>query len=111
MIVNDYPFIKSSVESLGSRIVRDLPLMIFQSRESPPQHMEVAIPFRDPTGNPFNSRISSSGTLAPADVMLRSEIAQAIWFMLDQQVLPSPRKGRAFQDALLAMTGKTFFEL
>lgn len=89
----------SSTAGLGNSVTRHLPVLIFQSRETPPSAMEVAVPYADASGNPYNVRLISSEPLAPENRTLLGEFAQAIWFS----------KGRAFEDALLAWTGKTLF--
>lgn len=111
VVVERYPFIRNSVTNLGSSVVREFPLFIFQSRESPPKNMEVAVPYRDASGNPFNSRVVSSAPITPDQVLLRCEVAQAVWFLIEQKALPSPGVGRALQDALLGWTGRELFEL
>jgi hypothetical protein len=105
-IEEEYPFIRESTSKLGGSVSPHLPIMIFQSRETPPREMEVAVPLRDATGNPYNSRIVPSGPVAHEHLMLLTEFAQALWFAIDEQMLPSPRSGRAFEEALIAWTGK-----
>jgi hypothetical protein len=106
-----YPFIRPQTSTLGDRISRHLPVLIFQSRESPPTEMEVVVPYRDPTGNPYNSRIAATTQLDSARVSQLSEFAQAIWFALDQQMLPSHSNIKALEEALRAWTGKELVEL
>jgi hypothetical protein len=110
VVADRYPFVRSGLGSLGTRVVEDLPVLIFQSRESPPQAMDVAIPYRDDGGNPFNSRLLCSTPHAPEDVHIKSDFAQAVWFLIQQQVLPSPRT-EAFGRTLAGMTGRRLFEL
>lgn len=106
-----YHFIRPQTSTLGDRISRHLPILIFQSRESPPKEMEVAVPYRDPTGNPYNSRILATTQLDGARVSQLSEFAQAIWFAIDQQMLPSASNIKALGEALRAWTGKELLQL
>jgi hypothetical protein len=106
-----YPFIRPQTSTLSGRISRHLPIVIFQSRESPPKEMEVAVPYQDPTGNPYNSRIIATTQLDGARVSQLSEFAQALWFAIDQQMLPSASNIKALEEALGAWTGKELLRL
>jgi hypothetical protein len=101
-----YPFIRASTAPLGKTVSRPLPILIFQSRETPPAAMEVAVPYADATGNPYNARLVASGPISAEHVALLSEFAQAVWFAIDQQMLPAPGGDRRLADALVAWTGK-----
>jgi hypothetical protein len=106
-----YRFVRASISAVRNTITPELPILIFQSRESPPEEMEIAVPYRDTTGNPYNTRIVSSGPLPHEQAVLLGEFAQAIWFALDQGILPPPRNGRALEEALLRWTDKTLLHL
>ncbi|RKH52357.1 hypothetical protein D7Y23_07265 [Corallococcus sp. AB050B] len=106
-----YPFIRQQTSKLGDRISHHLPVLIFQSRESPPKEMEVAVPYRSPTGNPYNTRILATIQLDDARVTQLSEFAQAIWFAIDQQMLPSASNSKSLGEALLTWTGKDLLQL
>jgi hypothetical protein len=108
-VLSRYPFARSSVETLQGPVSDHLPVLIFQSRETPPSEMELAVPYRERSGNPFGTRIASTSPLPRDQVQLLSEFAQAIWFLLEQGVLPAPQEGLAMEERLRSWTGPALF--
>lgn len=109
-----FPFMHPTIDDIVGRIVGQLPIFIFQSRELPPSptsHIELAVPYRDHTGNEFNCRLVTTQELPPSQVKLLGDFAQALWFCIAQQMLPPPMAGTAFEDTLTAWTGEEFFRL
>ncbi|MCP3163196.1 hypothetical protein [Myxococcus qinghaiensis] len=106
-----FPFVRTSTSKLRDVLSHHLPVLIFQSRESPPQKMEIVLAYRDSAGNPYRTRVAATSEVPNAHVLLLSEFAQAVWFSLDQQMLPPPGEGRAFEEALIGLTGKALLEL
>jgi len=102
-----HPFIRASASTF--RIVHQLPVLIFMSREETPKEVEVAVPFEDPAGA-FGARLLSITPLKEEIKGMLNEFAQAIWFALAQQMLPSPHHGDALEKALVSWTGKELLE-
>jgi len=105
------PFLRSHVTELAAVISRHLPILIFQSRESPPTDTDVAIPYRDAAGNPYKCRLACSGPLTDERSQLLGSFAQAIWFALDQKMLPPGGPDGRLDKALLAWTGPALLRL
>jgi hypothetical protein len=108
-VERDFPFVRESVSSIRHQISPNLPVLFFQSRESAPKDMIVAIPFWKDTGNPFNCRLASARNLSLEERGLYNNFAQAFWFAIDQKMLPNPRDAARFQAAILAWTGRELF--
>ncbi len=110
-VAGTYPFISDDVWRLRRTLTRELPLLIYLSRESPPTQAAVAIPYRDDTGNPYNCRLAALQVPNGDTADLLPRFSQAIWFLMGNGLLPLPQHGEALMRALLAMTGRTLFEL
>ena len=54
--------------NIRHQVSRDLPVLFFQSRESPPRDMLAAVPFWKDTGNPYNCRLAAVRTLTPEEI-------------------------------------------
>jgi len=108
-VESDFPFIAESILNIRHQISDDLPVLFFQTRESPPKDMIAAVPFWRDTGNPFNCRLAAARTLRPDELKLYSDFAQAFWFSIHTKLLPNPKAVGAFRAAIQAWTGEAFF--
>jgi hypothetical protein len=110
VVEREFPFIHEAILSIRHQVSTNLPVLFFQSRESPPKDMLAAVPFWRDTGNPFNCRLATVRTPSPDEIKLYSDFAQAFWFAIDQKMLPNLRDAQEFQKALLAWTGRELLE-
>lgn len=110
-VEREFPFVREAILSIRHQISADFPVVLFQSRESPPKDMIAAVAFWKDTGNPFNCRLATVRTLSQAEAKLFSDFAQAFWFSIQTKVLPDPRDGLRFQAAILAWTGESLFNI
>lgn len=107
-----FPFARASIGDLVGRIPSHLPVFIFASRESPPQEIELAIPYRDHSGDRYNCRlVVAAQKLSSSRITLLNDFAQALWFALDQGMLPPPTAGNALQETLATWTGEELFRI
>ncbi len=97
--------------SIRHQVSRDLPVLFFQSRESPPKDMLAAVPFWKDTGNPYNCRLAAVRTLTPERIKLYNDFSQAFWFAIAMKLLPSSRDAKRFHEAILSWTGPELFEI
>lgn len=111
VVERSFPFIGSAILNIRSQVSTDLPILFFQSRESPPKDMIAAVPYLKDTGNPYNSRLASVRTLSPEEAGLYSGFAQAFWFSIHMKLLPDPKDDKVFHDAILAWTGEKLFKI
>ena len=105
-----FPFVSDRVRDIRQRISPGLPLLSYQTRQSPPENMVVAIPHEDGGGR-YNCRLLSHTPLDPAQVRRLIEFSQAIWFLLDCGILPSPDEPEALEERLVEWTGRELLEL
>jgi hypothetical protein len=110
-IESAFPFVRDAILSIRHQISPDFPVVLFQSRESPPKDMIAAVAFWKDTGNPFNCRLATVRTLSQEETKLYSDFAQAFWFSIQTKLLPAPRDGQRFQAAILAWTGEALFKI
>jgi hypothetical protein len=108
---DSFPHIRNSVNEIRDRIPKNLPFLLYQSRESPPKDTVVAVPFCDDTGNPYNCRLVTVRVLRHDERVLFNEFSQAIWFAIDSSLLPHPRCGHEFENCLLEWTGESLLRL
>src|SRR5437762_215686 len=99
-----FPYITRSVAAIRKNVSASLPLFLFQTRESPPENMAVAVPFKY-GASPYNSRVLPTNLLTPEQILLLGDFAQALWFLIDTGTLPRPEDGDKLERALLKMTG------
>ena len=97
--------------SIRHQVSRDLPVLFYQSRESPPKDMLAAVPFWKDTGNPYNCRLAAVRTLTPEEINLYNDFSQAFWFAIARKLLPNPRDAKRFHEAILNWTGRELFEI
>lgn len=105
-----YPFVTAQVRDIRPRISEGLPLLTYQTRQSPPDAMVVMVPHEDQHGR-YNARVLASTPLLPSSVSTLNHFSQAIWFLLDQGVLPHPAVPGALEAKLMAWTGRELLEL
>lgn len=108
-IEQDFPIVRDQILDIRHQISNELPVLFFQTRESPPKDMIAAVPFWKDTGNPFNCRLVAVRTLNMDELKLYSDFAQAFWFSIQMKILPDPRDRTAFQSAIQAWTGEKLF--
>lgn len=106
-----YPFISDGLWRLRRKVTRELPLLIYLNRESPPTQAAVAIPFREDGENPYSCRLLALPGPSAEQLRLLSEFSQAVWFLMGNGVLPPPQQGDALMRGLLALTGSSLLEL
>jgi hypothetical protein len=105
-----FPFISDQVQDIRRKVSRGLPLLGYQTRESPPENTVVAVPYEDGGGR-YNSRLLSHAPLDPTRVSALSQFSQALWFLLDCGVLPPPDEPGAMEERLTEWTGRELLEL
>ncbi len=106
-----FPFIGNAISDIRDLISVDLPVIFFQSRESPPKDMIAAIGYVNDADNPFNCRLAGVRTLTQTEAKLYSDFAQAFWFCIYTKLLPTPRDKDEFKAAILDWTGHNFFTI
>jgi hypothetical protein len=104
------PHVSSGISDIRSQVSSTLPLIIYQTRQSPPDNMSVAVPYRS-DGDPYKCRLVATNDLSPQQRSLLGEFAQAIWFLIDTRVLPHPSEGSAFGNQLVEWTDAKLMRL
>jgi hypothetical protein len=110
-VERQFPFVREAILSIRHQVSVELPVLFFQSRESPPKDMLAAVPFWKDTGNPFNCRLAAVRTVPAEEQKLYGEFAQAIWFAIKMKMLPDPKETNKFHKAILSWTGRELLEL
>jgi hypothetical protein len=105
-----FPHVSGAISGVRRRISRTLPMIIYQSRESPPEKTNVAVPYEE-GGDPYKCRLVATGQLTPGESRLLGDFAQAIWFSIDSGALPHPAEGEVFMKKLVAWTDEKLFRL
>lgn len=105
-----FPFVTAQVSDIRRRISRGPPLLTYQTRQSPPESMVVAVPHEDHHGR-YNCRLLSVAPLTHVQVSRLNQMSQAIWFLLDQGVLPPWTVPGALEERLVEWTGRDLLEL
>jgi hypothetical protein len=105
-----FPFVTEQVRDIRGRISLGLPLLSYQTRQSPPENMVVAVAYED-RGDRYTCRLSSHARLDAAEVRALSQFSQAFWFLLDCGVLPSPEVSGALEERLAEWTGRELLEI
>ena len=105
-----FPHVSGAISTVRHRISRTLPMIIYQSRESPPERTNVAVPYEE-GGDPYKCRLVATGQLTPEESRLLGDFAQAIWFSIDSGMLPHPAEGEAFMKKLVEWTDEKLFRL
>lgn len=103
-VAGRYPFIVEHVRPLRSSIPAQLPVLIFQSREKPPERMEVAVPYVNPMGS-LSARVIPSHPSTQEHAQLLGDFASALWFAIAQRIVPEPRDSRPLEKALTRLVG------
>lgn len=99
-----FPHVSSSLNDIRRSISPTLPVIIYQTRNSPPENMSVAIPY-EAGGDPYKCRLVATNQLTADETRTLAEFAQALWFLIDSKVLPPPDEGKAFEKKLIEWTG------
>lgn len=110
-VERQFPFVAEAVMDIRHQISRDLPILFFQTRETPPKDMIASIPFWKDTGNPYNCRLATVRKLTSEETGLYGDFSQAIWFAIGSKMLADPRDSRRFHEMILNWTGPDLFEL
>jgi hypothetical protein len=103
-VTRKYPHMTQAIADIRAKISRKLPVIIYQTRESPPKEMVIAVPYAKHDNNPYNCRLATSSKLTPEEVKILNEFAQAFWFLIDNAVLPHPEDGSKLEHALVKLT-------
>ena len=101
-----FPQITSQVDEVRERVSEDLPMVVFQSRETPPEKTVVAVPYKTEDGNPYNIKLITSEPLTEKQTALLCYFAQAFLFLIASQGLPDFHDTKALSKALVRLTGK-----
>jgi hypothetical protein len=101
------PHISQGIRDIRNRITPVLPIMVYQTRQSPPENTSIAVPY-DPD---YKCRIVSTNQLPNNERELLGRFAQSIWFLIHSEALPNPRAGKAFQNQLIELTDESLFRL
>lgn len=110
-VERQFPFVRAAILSIRHQVSTELPVLFFQSRESPPKDMLAAVPFWKDTGNPYNCRLAAVRTVSAEEQKLYGEFTQSFWFAIKMKLLPDPRETERFHKAILAWTGRELFEV
>lgn len=105
-----FPFVTDQVRDIRRRVSPGLPLLGYQTRESPPENMVVAVAYEDDQGR-FNCRLTSHAALDPGEVCVLNQFSQAVWFLLECGVLPPADRPGALEERLTEWTGRELLEL
>lgn len=103
-----FPHISSAVTNIRSQASSVLPLIIFQTLESPPENTNVAVPYQSGADR-YKCRLVTTHELSALESATLSEFAQAIWILLDSHFLPDPRDGAKFESKLIELTDERLF--
>lgn len=101
------PHISQGIRDIRNRITPVLPIIVYQTRQSPPENTSVAVPY-DPDNK---CRVVATNQLSNEERELLGRFAQSIWFLIHSEALPSPRAGKAFADQLVGLTGKSLLQI
>ncbi|SCX83907.1 hypothetical protein [Desulfoluna spongiiphila] len=101
-----FPHISTVIDDVRETVSDDLPIVVYQTRENPPNSTVAAIPFKTEDGNPYNIRIVPSETISEKQITLLSHFAQAFLFLTASGGLPEPWEPKALSKALVKLTGK-----
>jgi hypothetical protein len=104
-----FPFVSSNISSIRNQISSFLPIIIYQTRESPPENMSVAVPYAG--GDGYKCRLVATNQLSSEQMNLLGEFAQAIWFLIDSGAFPHPGEGKAFENRLIELTAERLIKL
>lgn len=103
-VIKQYPHITARITDIRTRVSKWLPVVIYQTRESPPQDMIAAIPYAKLGNNPYNCRLIASNDLTPNEIKVLNDFAQAFWFLIDNKILPRPERERELEQKLIEWT-------
>ena len=101
-----FPHIVPQLEAVRETLSEDLPILVYQTRENPPEKTVVAIAFKSEDGNPYNIHLIPSETISENQTSLLSYFAQAFLFLCASGGLPEPQQPEALAKALVRLTGK-----
>ncbi len=102
----NFPHVMNSVSDIRRTISPSLPIIIYQTRSKAAKNMSVAVPYEF-GGDPYKCRLVATNQLVADETQLLAEFAQALWFLIDSGMLPSPQNGTAFERTLVEWTGAT----
>jgi hypothetical protein len=105
-----FPHISDAIPDIRSQVSSALPLIIYQTRQSPPESTSVAVPYES-GGDPYKCRLVSTDELSARQRVLLGEFAQAIWFLIDTEFLPDPNDGGEFESKLIGLTDARLISL
>lgn len=105
-----FPHVSKGLSDIRSQISSTLPLIIYQTRQSPPDNTSIAVPYRS-SGDPYKCRLVATNDLSSQQSSLLGQFAQAIWFLIDTGILPHPSDGSAFGNQLVEWTDQKLISL
>jgi hypothetical protein len=111
VVIRRYPHITTKITDIKARVSKGLPVVIYQTRESPPKHMIAAIPYMKLDNNPYNCRLVASDNLTSQEVKVLNDFAQAFWFLIDNKVLPRPENSEDLERKLAEWTDISLLQL
>jgi hypothetical protein len=99
-----FPHVSSKLGDITPAISPTLPMIIYQTRNSPPANMTVAVPYES-GGDRYKCRLVATNKLTDPEMRLFAEFAQALWLLIDSAILPAPQAGKDFEKKLVEWTG------
>jgi hypothetical protein len=111
VVIRRYPHITAKITDIRARVSNGLPVVIYQTRESPPKGMVAAIPYVKLENNPYNCRLIASNNLTPQEVRVLNDFAQAFWFLIGNEILPGPENSEELERKLAEWTDITLLKL
>lgn len=105
--IERYPHIEPSTARLGTSLRDDLPVVVYQTRESPPEEMVAAIPYYGGC-----RLLASKGALEPEEIELINGFTQAFWFLMETRQLPHPTESNTrLERRIVQLTGKKLISI
>src|ERR1044071_2672065 len=98
-----FPHVSANISDIRRAISLTLPIIVYQTRQSPPENTTVAVAY-EAGDAPHKCRLIATNQLTTGQRELLAEFAQALWFLIESKALPSPREGKAFEKRLIEMT-------
>jgi len=110
VVETTFPHVSSKVDDIRPVVSPSLPMIVYQTRNSPPENMTVAVPYES-GGDKYKCRLVATNTLTGPETKLLAEFAQALWFLIDSAILPHPDEGKSFEKKLLEWTGPSLIAI
>jgi hypothetical protein len=108
-IQEKFSFVYDELTDIEDSLIIELPVILYQTRQTPPENMVAAIPYQfDP--DPLSCRLVSSNE--PNEIDALSEFTHAIWVLVDTEAVPHPALNmKLFVQKLIEWTDEKLFKL